>query len=145
LALVAFACAGPAAFITKPFDAELNEQWAEFKIRYGKSYSTAEAEIARRMIFEQNVKKIQKHNLEYDMGVHSYFLGINKFADNTFEEFKQFLKPFNLKEKKGATYLPPAMSEIYQPPLIGEQKVTSQESKTKDNAVLAGLSLLLVP
>jgi len=108
LAIVAFACAGPAAFITKPFDADLNEPWEEFKVRYGKSYSTVEAEIARRMIFEQNVKKIQQHNLEYDLGKHSYFLGINKFADNTFEEFIQFLKPFNLKEKKGATYLAPS-------------------------------------
>jgi len=103
LALVAFACAGPAAL-----NPDLNEPWEEFKVRYGKSYSTVAAEIARRMIFEQNVKKIQQHNLEYDLGKKSYFLGINKFADNTHEEFMQFLKPFTLKAKTGATYLPPS-------------------------------------
>jgi len=108
LALLAFLCAGSAAFITKPFDADLNEPWEEFKIRYGKSYSSVEAEIARRMIFEQNVKRIQQHNLEYNLGKHSYFLGINKFSDNTFEEYVQIFKPFNLKEKKGATYLEPS-------------------------------------
>ena len=33
------------------------------------------------MIWEKNVRLIQKHNLEADRGVHTYTLGINKYAD----------------------------------------------------------------
>ncbi len=33
------------------------------------------------MIWEENVRRIQKHNLEYDMGKHTYTMGINQFSD----------------------------------------------------------------
>jgi len=110
LGLLAIAAASVMpSYMTNPMQTELNENWVEFKARYGKEYASAEHEIARRMIWEMNLKKIQKHNLEYDMGQHTYYLGINEFADQTFEEFKQILKPF--KEnlfKTGATFLPPS-------------------------------------
>ncbi|UYV60938.1 CTSL [Cordylochernes scorpioides] len=36
---------------------------------------------ARKAIFEENLKKIVQHNLEYELGMHSYHLGINKYSD----------------------------------------------------------------
>jgi hypothetical protein len=34
-----------------------------------------------RTVFEDNVAKINRHNLETDLGLHTYTLKINKFAD----------------------------------------------------------------
>ncbi len=35
----------------------------------------------RRNVWEKNVEKIQIHNLEYDLGLHTYTMGINQYAD----------------------------------------------------------------
>ena len=53
-----------------------------------KKYNLKEEE-SRRAIFENNVKRINDHNLHYDLGLISYRLGLNKFADMTNEEFRQ--------------------------------------------------------
>ena len=37
--------------------------------------------LPRRAIFEENVVKINRHNLESDIGLHTYTLEINNFAD----------------------------------------------------------------
>ncbi len=34
-----------------------------------------------RTVFEDNVAKINQHNLEADLGFHTYTLKVNKFAD----------------------------------------------------------------
>jgi cathepsin L len=90
------------------FDSELNDIWESFKSTHGKTYSASE-ESVRRAIFEQNVQRITRHNLEHDLGLHSYTLGINQFADLTAEEFRSiYLRPFKLSEKSGgSSYLAP--------------------------------------
>jgi len=45
-----------------------------------KSYITEE-EDKRQMIWEDNYRKILKHNYEFDLGLKSYRLGLNRFAD----------------------------------------------------------------
>ena len=37
--------------------------------------------MLRRAIFQENVVKINRHNLEADIGLHTYTLEINNFAD----------------------------------------------------------------
>ena len=37
--------------------------------------------VYSRAIWEANLAKIQQHNLEADMGVHTYTLGMNRFGD----------------------------------------------------------------
>jgi len=90
------------------FKSELDDLWGSFKTTHGKTYSASE-EVVRRAIFEQNVERITRHNLEHDLGLHSYTLGLNKFADMTHEEFKSiYLRPFKRSSNSaGSTFLPP--------------------------------------
>ena len=41
----------------------------------------------RKNVFISNLKLIQKHNAEHALGLHTFALGVNKFADLTSEEF----------------------------------------------------------
>jgi len=66
---------------------ELDALWKEYKTAHGKQYD-GQFEIVRRLIWESNLKHIQHHNLEFDMGKHTYTLGMNAFGDLTNEEFK---------------------------------------------------------
>lgn len=66
---------------------ELNAHWANFKRIHQKLYSSEE-DSHRRAIFEANVAKVVKHNIEADMGLHKYRLGVNAFADQTNTEFR---------------------------------------------------------
>lgn len=62
--------------------------WNEFKKTHGKSYLGAEVENYRFGVFKKNVEIIEKHNQDFSMGLTTYRLGINAFADWTFDEFK---------------------------------------------------------
>lgn len=57
----------------------------EFKMQYNKSYDSLEDHKYRLGVFADNLKKIQQHNAKE---TETYTLGINQFADMTFEEFK---------------------------------------------------------
>jgi hypothetical protein len=72
------------------FNVELDSDWALFKTTYGKQYSSSE-ETNRRLAWEANVAIIRNHNLEHDLGLHSYTLGLNKYADLTNEEFNKMM------------------------------------------------------
>jgi len=73
--------------VTGSTNAELDEHWEAFKTVHKKQYDR-QFEFVRRLIWESNLKYIQRHNLEYDLGHHTYSLGMNVFGDLTFEEFK---------------------------------------------------------
>ncbi|OQV18141.1 hypothetical protein BV898_07729 [Hypsibius exemplaris] len=64
---------------------ELNADWAAYKTEHGKSYDRAE-ELTRRTVWEQNLKKIQHHNIRASLGEHTYTLGMNKYGDMTTTE-----------------------------------------------------------
>jgi cathepsin L len=65
--------------------------WNKFKKSHGKTYLSEEHESYRFEIFRKNLDTIEKHNNEYSMGLHTYTLGVNTFADWTFAEFKAAL------------------------------------------------------
>ena len=50
-------------------------------LKIGKDYVGAEEESKRLSIWEDNKRFVLKHNYEYDMGKHSFKVGLNKFAD----------------------------------------------------------------
>jgi len=68
-------------------DAEqLGELWAQFKVKFNKQYADAHVENYRRDVFARNVDEVRLHNLQADLGLHSYTLGINAFSDMTAAE-----------------------------------------------------------
>merc|ERR1711973_837640 len=70
---------------------DLDTEWEGFKIKYGKSLLTDQEHDIRKNIFAANLKFIEKHNAEHALGLHTFTVGVNQFADLTNEEFvKQF-------------------------------------------------------
>jgi cathepsin L len=84
---LAFSC-------TLAFDATLNAPWNLWKQINGKIYGNAEENV-RRAAWEANLKIVQSHNLQADLGVHTYYLGMNKFADLTLNEFVSMMNGYN--------------------------------------------------
>jgi cathepsin L len=77
------------AYCAPMLDEQLGNSWALFKRVHEKQYSSVEEESARRTIWEANLVKIRTHNIEADLGIHTYTLGMNKYGDMTNEEFKK--------------------------------------------------------
>uniref|UniRef100_A0A8C5L134 Cathepsin S n=1 Tax=Jaculus jaculus TaxID=51337 RepID=A0A8C5L134_JACJA len=62
-------------------DPTLNHHWYLWKKTYGKQYKEENEEVARRLIWEKNLKFVMLHNLEHSMGMHSYDLAMNHLGD----------------------------------------------------------------
>ncbi|KAL3860978.1 hypothetical protein ACJMK2_007071 [Sinanodonta woodiana] len=67
---------------------DLDDEWEQFKVTYRRQYKEDE-ELVRRGIWERAVKIIEAHNLEADKGKHTYWMGVNEYADLTAEEWKK--------------------------------------------------------
>lgn len=65
----------------------LSEEWQEFKAKYNKNYTDESEDNYRFKVFLTNKHKIAKHNQRQANGLHSYTLGLNKYADMTHQEF----------------------------------------------------------
>jgi uncharacterized membrane protein len=61
-------------------ETHVNNLWVNFKKGYGLVYNSTVEEVHRFQIFGKHVKLIVQHNLEHDLGLHTYRLGINQFA-----------------------------------------------------------------
>ncbi|CAF1437123.1 unnamed protein product [Adineta steineri] len=87
-------------------DVTLNQHWNLWKKTNNKNYSDVEEHI-RRNIWESNLKKVQAHNYEADLGIHTFWLGMNQFADLTEIEFSKMMNGDNAKvlnQKTNAQY-----------------------------------------
>merc|ERR1719412_1013983 len=71
-------------------DPTLDDQWEDFKQRYGKKYKDSNETEYRRNVWEGHMKFIDKHNKETAAGQHTYTVGINEFADFTSQEFVKY-------------------------------------------------------
>jgi cathepsin L len=96
--IVAFVHVASSYSVRGTVNVELDGHWETFKATHKKQYD-AQFEFVRRLIWESNLKYIQRHNLEYDMGVHTYSLGMNEFGDMTFEEFKSAFLGVKLQKR----------------------------------------------
>lgn len=85
LLVVWCAIANIALGLSETFSAHL---WNKYKKTHGKTYLSDEHETSRFDLFKKNLDVIEKHNSEYSMGLHTYTLGVNYFADWSFEEFR---------------------------------------------------------
>lgn len=61
-------------------ESHISSLWKKFLSGYGIVYNTTVEEVHRFQIFTEHVKMIVKHNLEHDFGLHTYRLGVNKYA-----------------------------------------------------------------
>jgi len=64
-----------------------DQEWELFKARYERNYLSTPEHDNRKNIFINNLRLIQKHNAEHALGLHTFTLGVNHFADLTNEEF----------------------------------------------------------
>ncbi|XP_067824184.1 procathepsin L-like [Heptranchias perlo] len=104
-----------AAASVPTFDPTLDEGWMSWKSQHEKQYKEDE-ETYRRMIWENNVRYVEQHNLEYSMGKHTFTVGMNQFGDLTTEEFNQRLNGFNEMEAENSTYKVFAAPENFELP-----------------------------
>ncbi|CAG2209710.1 CTSL [Mytilus edulis] len=88
----------------------LDNEWELYKKSYNKIYADNNEEIQRRVIWEDNVRFIEHHNMAADHGEHTYWLGINHFADMSEKEVTRKMKGYKRSHdviKDGSLYLPP--------------------------------------
>jgi cathepsin L len=85
---------------TLAIDVTLNQHWNLWKNANNKAYSADEEQL-RRVTWESNLKVVQDHNLKADLGVHTYWLGMNKYADLTITEFVKVMNGYNASLSSG--------------------------------------------
>ncbi|XP_023618220.1 cathepsin L1-like isoform X2 [Myotis lucifugus] len=94
------------------FDASLDAEWQQWKATHGKVYGPNE-EGWRRTVWEKNMKMIDLHNQEYNLGRQNFTLAMNAFGDMTKEEFTQVMNGYqNQKCKKRRVFREPYIAEI---------------------------------
>jgi len=71
------------------------DEWRQWKQKYGKSYATAKEENERFLAFQENLKKIQKHN---QLDSASWSMALNKYSDKTYDEFRRVMCGFKPKK-----------------------------------------------
>jgi len=111
-AAVAVCCLLVAAQAHLLHNPDLDHIWEEFKTQHSRLYPDNDQELKRRHIFEEHLEMIHEHNLQADLGKHSYRMGLTPFSDWSLEEFKKFL---NLRLKSSDEQLPNAHVE---PPTV---------------------------
>lgn len=79
---------------TLAFDVTLNKHWKLWKETHNKLYFDSEEHV-RRATWENNLNTVQQHNLQADLGVHTYWLGMNKYADLSITEFAKMMNGYN--------------------------------------------------
>ncbi|XP_074603655.1 digestive cysteine proteinase 3-like isoform X2 [Brevipalpus obovatus] len=98
-----------------PIDVDQYETyWDEFKTKYSKEYSSPAEESYRKRVFSQNLDLITEHNLEADKGTKSFKLGVNRFCDQTPEEFKEEKSQLTSSDESSSNLIEiPGLMELF--------------------------------
>ncbi|XP_043939917.1 protein CTLA-2-alpha-like [Protopterus annectens] len=75
----------------------IDEEWENWKIKFGRNYESLAVEAFRRKIWEKNREMVLNHNKLADEGKVSWWMGLNDFSDKTSEELN---KPCLLPRRK---------------------------------------------
>ncbi|XP_059494516.1 procathepsin L-like [Stegostoma tigrinum] len=84
------------------FDSRLDEDWKNWKSQHEKQY-TGDEENYKRMVWEDNMRYFEQHNLKYPMGKHTFTVGMNEYGDLTTEEFNEIMNGFFQAEADNST------------------------------------------
>ncbi|KAM8794353.1 cathepsin K-like [Eudromia elegans] len=76
----------PAAAAQLRPERALDARWELWKKSYGKEYDGEAAELRRRLVWERNLRYVERHNAEHARGRHSFELAMNHLGDMTSEE-----------------------------------------------------------
>jgi len=76
------------------------KDFGEWKNFFSKVYKTVEEEERRLVTWVQNMEKIAKHNLMYDLKKKSYRLEMNHFGDMNTTEYKDTMNGYRMDLKK---------------------------------------------
>jgi cathepsin L len=92
-------------FVAVAFAERLNvdEEWEKFKNQYNKAYTSVREEAFRKGVFAHHLNVIQRHNHKYGLGLKSYRLGVNEYADLMNSEFRQMMNGYKPSQKKTRT------------------------------------------
>ncbi|MGH0180969.1 UNVERIFIED_CONTAM: hypothetical protein FKN15_011693 [Acipenser sinensis] len=95
-------------------DWSLDSEWEEWKQTYRKQYNGRNEEVIRRSVWEKNTKLIAAHNQEYELGMHSYELGMNQLGDMTTEEVAEKMTGLQmpLSRDPNNTFIPDPNMEL---------------------------------
>ncbi|CAD6261984.1 unnamed protein product [Miscanthus lutarioriparius] len=90
LLLVSLAAAADMSIISygERSEEETRRMYAEWMATHGRTYNAIGEEERRYQVFRDNLRYIDEHNAAADAGVHSFRLGLNRFADLTNEEYR---------------------------------------------------------
>ncbi|OAY67928.1 oryzain alpha chain-like [Ananas comosus] len=69
-------------------EAEVRRLYRSWMGRHGKWYNGVGEEERRFEIFKENLRYVDEHNAAADAGLHSFRLGLNRFADLTNDEYR---------------------------------------------------------
>lgn len=106
--MLAALCLGMALASPLLLDPELDVHWENFKQVHNKRYPDGN-ENMRRFIWEQHLRYIRQHNLEADLGQHSFTMGINEYSDLTDQEYRTYMTGLSTRNvtSTGVLFLDP--------------------------------------
>ncbi|CAF3870577.1 unnamed protein product [Rotaria sp. Silwood1] len=121
----------------------LDEGWKLFKNLHKKQYNSIDEEQLRRNIWEENVQMIQKHNLEADLGLHTFTMKVNQFADLTNDEFVKQMNQLQINPEKKPNRKFHIRSNIKRPASVATGTLEGQlAKKTKKLVALSEQQLV---
>lgn len=66
-----------------------DDLWKHWKDRHSKFYKDSKEDDLRRGHWENNLAMIQEHNVQHQLGLKTYSMGLNHLSDLTWDEVKQ--------------------------------------------------------
>nr|CAD1821861.1 unnamed protein product [Ananas comosus var. bracteatus] len=128
-------------------EAEVRRLYRSWMGRHGKWYNGVGEEERRFEIFKENLRYVDEHNAAADAGLHSFRLGLNRFADLTNDEYRStFLGVRPAEAGAGAGAGAGAIAIAFGPatlsptPSTGGRRAPSSPSRIRAAAGVAGHS-----
>uniref|UniRef100_A0A8C4RT00 Cathepsin L1-like n=1 Tax=Erpetoichthys calabaricus TaxID=27687 RepID=A0A8C4RT00_ERPCA len=98
-------CQALCLYLIVCIDSRLDFKWQVWKKTHGKQYKKVRERrgLQKRTIWEENLRKINAHNLQYKRGKTTFKLGMNQFGDLTSSEFASMLSSYSVKHVRDIT------------------------------------------